>query len=315
LTFGDARQPDGMPRRLSETESESAKRADWFSRTSAGRWCVSLPVVDPTPGFPVTDCVAREAPATPAYRMVNRDRRGERFCLLKITVAGEGRFRDARGEHRLPAGRAFLCRVDDPATSYYYPPGGRAPWEMVWLQFSGEASFALTDALVARHGAVFELGVGNPLIRRLLAFGALRRTVALQTQTEALLLVASALEALDAAARTGSAGDDGLVERAVALIERRLGEGVGVAEVADAIGVSREHLSRQFVARLGCSAQRYLRRERVRQACLLLRADDLPLKTIARRCGLGSPEVLIRSFAAELGITPGRYRRTAGGRS
>src|SRR4051812_7003145 len=141
-------------RQLSESPEGLDQRARWWregGKGSFGGWYVSLPVVDPLPGFPVTDCVAREHPDSPAYRILNRNRRDEHFCLLKITLAGEGRFSDGSGEHRIPPGHAFVCASDDPATSYFFPPDGRVPWDVLWLQFSGEAAHTLLRALIARH--------------------------------------------------------------------------------------------------------------------------------------------------------------------
>jgi AraC-like DNA-binding protein len=233
--------------------------------------------------------------------------------LLKITLAGEGCFRDASGEHRIPPGYAFVCAVDDPKTSYYFPPDASMPWDMMWLQFSGEVASILIQALVARHGPVFKLGRDHPLVHRLLRYGSLRSSVSLQTPTEALLLIASAIDALAASAREGDSSKSDVVERAVSMIQQGLSSGLTVAGLAEAIGVTREHLSRQFALRLGSPVQTYLRRERVRQACVLLRSSKLPLKAISRLCGWSSSEVLIRSFAAELGMTPGHYKRSLRG--
>ncbi len=107
---------------------------------------------------------------TPGYRHEGRYRQSESHCLFKYTLAGEGCFRDARGEHRVPAGCGFLCEIPDPVTAYYYPPEARVPWEFVYVCFDGPAALAMVHELNARCGPIYPLSPESEIIGRLLAW-------------------------------------------------------------------------------------------------------------------------------------------------
>ncbi|MEU6379187.1 AraC family transcriptional regulator [Streptomyces sp. NPDC046909] len=80
-------------------------------------------------------------------------------------------------------------------------------------------------------------------------------------------------------------------------------------------GVSRPTLARRFTTLVGRPPMAYLTWWRVIRAAILLRDTPDTLATIADRVGYGSPYALSHAFQREFGITPGRYRAQAAGRS
>lgn len=75
----------------------------------------------------------------------------------------------------------------------------------------------------------------------------------------------------------------------------------------------REHQSvrsfaRHYRAATGQTPARTVERLRVEGARQLLESSELPIKTIAQRCGFGSEETLRRSFLRHIGVSPGAYR-------
>ncbi|MFE1313565.1 AraC family transcriptional regulator [Streptomyces sp. NPDC058755] len=73
-------------------------------------------------------------------------------------------------------------------------------------------------------------------------------------------------------------------------------------------GVSRATLSRRFTSLVGRPPMAYLTWWRLTMAATRLRDSDVPLATVARETGYGSPYALSHAFSREFGITPGRYR-------
>lgn len=61
--------------------------------------------------------------------------------------------------------------------------------------------------------------------------------------------------------------------------------------------------------KLGTSPGAWLLARRVAEARTLLEQTDLPVEAIASRVGLGSAVNLRRRFHAQVGTTPGAYRR------
>lgn len=82
---------------------------------------------------------------------------------------------------------------------------------------------------------------------------------------------------------------------------------VRLDELAQVVGVSKFHLSRQFSAKVGLSPSRYQRQLRVQQARVLLsRGGDIA--EIAITCGFADQSHLGRHFKSTYGVTPCSYR-------
>ncbi|GLZ49257.1 AraC family transcriptional regulator [Actinomycetospora sp. NBRC 106375] len=89
---------------------------------------------------------------------------------------------------------------------------------------------------------------------------------------------------------------------------------IGVDEWARVAGTSPRTFARWFHDATGATPGRWLARERVRRAQELLEATDLPVETVAARCGFSTAAGLRRPFLREVGATPQEYRRTFGSR-
>ena len=103
--------------------------------------------------------------------------------------------------------------------------------------------------------------------------------------------------------------------RLAALVRERLDadplSNAGLAEPADALGVSVPHLIRTFTAAYGISPHRYLIGRRLDRARALL-LDQVPAAEVATRAGFFDQSHLTRHFSRFLGTTPRRYQRSAG---
>jgi AraC-like DNA-binding protein len=99
--------------------------------------------------------------------------------------------------------------------------------------------------------------------------------------------------------------------KAKTMIDRRYREEIDVVTVANEIGLSREHLSREFHRAFGMPPHQYLRRRRLERAAADLRHTDLAISAICRRVGLGSPTSFATSFGEAYGCTPSAYRTIA----
>lgn len=98
------------------------------------------------------------------------------------------------------------------------------------------------------------------------------------------------------------------LERAVGLIELRLGDVLRVAALAREVGLSQSHLNRLFQAEFGYTAVRYIRARRVKRAEQLLCYSDMPIKLIARTVGIPDLHLFNKTIRAALGDAPRRVR-------
>lgn len=120
------------------------------------------------------------------------------------------------------------------------------------------------------------------------------------------------LPAIIAALAPATPGPDRGIGRAVALMREQPQRRLRLADLAGYAGMSRETFLRHFSAQVGSTPNRFLTQVRLERACALLRETDLPLGTIAKRCGWHDAPRLCRVFARHLGRKPGDLRRQSG---
>jgi AraC family transcriptional regulator len=83
---------------------------------------------------------------------------------------------------------------------------------------------------------------------------------------------------------------------------------IGLAELADVIGLSRFHFVRSFKKTTGIAPYQYLLRRRIERAQLLLREGSLSIGDIALSVGFKSAARFNRAFRRIVGTTPSAYR-------
>lgn len=98
------------------------------------------------------------------------------------------------------------------------------------------------------------------------------------------------------------------VQQARALIRTRAVEGLQVADLARAVGLSPEHLCRLYRRYLGLAPSVALREERLRLALQLLEHTGLPIAEVARRAGFGSAQYFARVLRAAANMAPTELR-------
>jgi LacI family transcriptional regulator len=102
------------------------------------------------------------------------------------------------------------------------------------------------------------------------------------------------------------------VADAIGFIREQACQGLGVDEVCRKLSLSRSTLQRRFRRLLGHTVHDEIMRVRLKRAQELLAETDMPIATIAVRCGFGCQEYLGAVFRARIGQTPAAYRRWAG---
>jgi AraC family transcriptional regulator len=95
------------------------------------------------------------------------------------------------------------------------------------------------------------------------------------------------------------------------LLRERVGEAVGLSELADAVGVNAAHLARVFRARYGVSVGEYGRRLRLDWAAAEIARDERPIAEIAVEAGFADQSHFTRLFRRHVGTTPARFREEA----
>jgi len=98
------------------------------------------------------------------------------------------------------------------------------------------------------------------------------------------------------------------VRSAIAFVDERFGEPIGLSDAARHCRVVPEHLSRLFHRVVGMTFSEYLTRRRIECAQELLRTTSLDMTSIATQCGYAHQSYFGRKFKQSTGMTPLQYR-------
>jgi AraC family transcriptional regulator len=99
------------------------------------------------------------------------------------------------------------------------------------------------------------------------------------------------------------------------LLRARLADRIGLAELAETVGVHPAYLARAFRAHYGLSVGEYGRRLRLAWAAAELAGSETPLAEIASSAGFADQSHFTRVFRRHVGTTPARYRAQARSRA
>ena len=98
------------------------------------------------------------------------------------------------------------------------------------------------------------------------------------------------------------------VEKALWFVESHFGSELALADIAQAAGVSRFHMTRAFSAATGRSVMQYVRGRRLSEAAKALSNGARDILSIALDANYSSHEAFTRAFRDEFGLTPEAIR-------
>lgn len=105
--------------------------------------------------------------------------------------------------------------------------------------------------------------------------------------------------------------NDPLVAKAVRYINENIGQRITISTLRDHLGVTTPHLLVHFRDHLHTTPAAELRRLRIERAKQLLVATQLPMRTLANRCGFGNIFHFMTTFKQLTGMSVCEYRRSA----
>jgi len=99
------------------------------------------------------------------------------------------------------------------------------------------------------------------------------------------------------------------LRRVLTMVVERLGEDIGLSDLASAAGMSRFHFVRAFKAAVGISPYRWLVMMRIERAKELLARTQIPVIEVAASLGFESQSHFGQAFRAHVGLTPSEWRK------
>lgn len=230
------------------------------------------------------------------------------YYLIHLVFSGRGRF-EAEGKiYELEPNQGFIIF---PGALTVYRADETDPWRYGWMGYSGELAPMLTRrAGLNREHPVFTAENAQALQSLILSaeqdMASLRMGMA---GAAGGLLRFLAHIGQNAPEPPSDDSSDGYFQRAQWYIQANLDNGVGVADVAQFVGLCRSQLFRVFRDAAGCSPRQWIAQCRLRRAQSLLSESHLGLEEIARSCGYAGAAHLGQSFRRLTGQSPGAFRK------
>ncbi len=100
-----------------------------------------------------------------------------------------------------------------------------------------------------------------------------------------------------------------IISAAVFYLEHHFSEDIDIATLSSELAVSRSYLMALFKKELSTSPINYLRKVRIKKACLLLSGTNLSIQTISEQAGIPDSNYFVKQFKKETGMTPTEYRK------
>ena len=103
---------------------------------------------------------------------------------------------------------------------------------------------------------------------------------------------------------------DGLLRALIKTVRRRLrsDEEVTVEAVTKELGYTRQYISGRFHRITGRLLSQFLKEKRLEKAARLLKAGNLRVSQVARRCGFDSENYFRQQFRQRYGMSPRQFR-------
>lgn len=216
----------------------------------------------------------------------------------RVNIETEGERLTAR------AGQAVLIDCNKPHR--YHSDTG---WHALWVHFDGAPAKGYFSLILRQNGRVFATHRLQEAHEALQGIFDMFHQGQPLSETRMALYLTQALTALAESAEPAMAsGGAGLIDRAVELINRRVGEEPSVTELARMVGLSEYHFIRVFRQLMGVTPGQYIIISRMNHAKYLLKTTALSVGEIAAMAGYCSESMFTAAFRRTQGMTPTQYR-------
>ena len=221
--------------------------------------------------------------------------------LMEVILEGQVQIETEGEQLTARAGQAVLMDCFKPHR--YRSDTG---WHALWVHFDGAAAKGYFSLVTRQNGRVFFTHRLQDVHEALAGiFGMFHQGQPL-SETAMALYLTQALTAMAEPALDG--GRAGLIDRAVACINRRVGDEPTVTELARMVGLSEYHFIRVFRQLMGVTPRQYIILSRMNHARYLLKTTALPVGEIGAMVGYASESMFTAAFRRTQGMTPTQYR-------
>lgn len=240
------------------------------------------------------------------YHWDNRVRKNS-YVLLQYTISGKGSFQTPDHTYPQQTGDLFLVQV--PGDSQYSLPDDSECWDVLYLEFSSEC-LPLLYHIHQSCGPAFHLEASSTLpeqMKQLYADAISNQLASVFDNSKAAY--AFLLDLADYALENPALSSPRVTLAKNYLDSNYYNTDLNLDEVADAVGLSKYHLCREFNHLYGISPGKYLANLRLQKSCaLLLQSHQHTIAEIASMVGFSNDNYFCKVFRKAFGTTPTQYR-------
>ena len=240
------------------------------------------------------------------YHWDNRVRKNS-YVLLQYTISGKGSFQTPDHTYPQQAGDLFLVQV--PGDSQYSLPDDSECWDVLYLEFSSEC-LPLLYHIHQSCGPAFHLEASSTLpeqMKQLYADAISNQLASVFDNSKAAY--AFLLDLADYALENPALSSPRVTLAKNYLDSNYYNTDLNLDEVADAVGLSKYHLCREFNHLYGISPGKNLANLRLQKSCaLLLQSRQHTIAEIASMVGFSNDNYFCKVFRKAFGTTPTQYR-------
>ena len=240
------------------------------------------------------------------YHWDNRVRKNS-YVLLQYTISGKGSFQTPDHTYPQQTGDLFLVQV--PGDSQYSLPDDSECWDVLYLEFSSEC-LPLLYHIHLSCGPAFHLEASSTLpeqMKQLYADAISNQLASVFDNSKAAY--AFLLDLADYALENPALSSPRVTLAKNYLDSNYYNTDLNLDEVANAVGLSKYHLCREFNHLYGISPGKYLANLRLQKSCaLLLQSHQHTIAEIASMVGFSNDNYFCKVFRKAFGTTPTQYR-------
>ncbi len=267
-------------------------------------WSTIVTVLRPDPLLPQPTYIGERVVNDPNYRL-QRSHQKLDWVTLKICLGGRGFMQCGKQRHSIHPGQAILFCTKERAFIHGTDKGADH-FHFCRFTFSGMNEQVM--ALNKRYGYLFTIPEQHSLVQRIFSYKSKINNRLSMQASEAAELVWSVLSSCMHLFES-ALPDNALTRECLEWINRNIESGGSIADCAEALQVSQEHLTRVFQSSIGQTPGAFLLQERLRHALHLLLNTKEPIKAIAVICAYKHASHFSRAFRDRFGVSPRSVRQ------
>ena len=229
--------------------------------------------------------------------------------LIHFVVSGSGTLYCNQQEYTIHAGELF---VTFPAQVASYKADSHDPWQYNWVGFNGTDARRLVKLTgLSRHQPILrsdDPALTGSLLRRIADAGDNTAAADAEMAGCLYLFLAHLIRMNQQSSATNPRQT--YVAGALRYIQYNYANDIGVADIAQHVGISRSQLYRAFLQDFGVSPHNYLQTYRINEACSLLHDPTYSVAEVANSVGFNDPLYMSRVFKSIKGVTPSDYQKS-----